>query len=363
MRILHIIQELGRGGAERSTATLVDGAKAAGHEVAVVAAAGSFGDAFAIPIFPMPFVERWPHRLPLAALAVRRATLAWRPDVIHCHNPTMALATGLAMGRKRGLPTFVTVHGVADKDYRLTSRILRWLPMPTVACGSGVAAALREHGLHPLTIQNGVSPAPPAAARADLERLLPTSGHAKLFLAAGRLATVKNFGLLIRAFAHLPDAALVIAGEGPLRAELEREIVRCGVQSRVALVGYRLDARALMGAADGIVITSNWEGLPLVSLEALMDACPIVATRARWQSEVLTHEHDCLLVEPNDPLALAGSIRRLMDEPDLAARLSANARLLSLSYTEAGTLAEYLALYRNFAHRELAWPFLPSAAC
>lgn len=345
MRILHLIQELGIGGAERMTAGLIAGARRVGHEVAVAAADGPLAAELNVPIFPLPIIGRRVGRLPAAARAVRSALRDWSPDVVHCHNPGMALTFALAtMGqcRRRGV---VTLEGADARDYRAAGRLLRWIGMPLVACGPGVAALLAQHGVAALTIANGVSAPPTPAQRATVDNEWPRLRGRRLLLGAGRLVAQKRYALAIEALMHIPDTALLLLGDGPERAILEREARRRGVGERVVLAGFRPDVREMLGVADVLVIPSLWEGLPLVALEALAAGCPIVAAKAPWQHEFLTDGRDSLLVEPDDVSAFAAAVRRVLDDGALAAHLSANALRLASSYREESTVDGYLRLY------------------
>lgn len=344
MRILHLIQELGFDGAERMTTALVTGARRVGHDVAVAAAYGPVAAQLDVPIFPLPIVRRRVQRLPAAAYAVARALRAWSPDVVHCHNPGMALAT-IRQSRRGAL---VTIEGLRESDYRKTARLLRWVRMPAVACSPGVAALLQEQGLMVSTIANGVSSPPRRAERASLESEWPSLRHRKLLVAAGRLVAQKNFALVIQALAQIPDAALIIVGGGPERASLERHAVAAGVRERVVFPGFRPDARAIICAADAFIISSQWEGLPLVALEALAAGRPLVAVKARWQHAFLTDEEDCRLANPNAG-DLAAAVRRVLDDRALALRLSANATRRAAAFTEEMVVDQYLRLYHTLA--------------
>ena len=149
MRILHAIQELGTGGAERVVVALARGAQAAGHEVAVASAQGGLVGQLDGPHYPLPLVERRLSRLPGAIFAVRRAVHRFRPDLVHGHNPGIAAAAGPATLRGRRPRGLVSVHGVPDEDYRRAAKVLRFAGLPVVACGPGVALGLEEAGLEP----------------------------------------------------------------------------------------------------------------------------------------------------------------------------------------------------------------------
>ena len=158
MRILHVIQELGTGGAERILVSAYRGAREAGHEAFVAAAPGPLAAELDGEPFPLPLVRRRPWRMPAAAAAVRRAVRASRPDVIHAYNPTMALAAGLVTGRGRRPPGLVNLQGVAEGDWPAAVRLVRLSGLAPVACGPGsVAPTPSAH--------NSVAASPPARRR------------------------------------------------------------------------------------------------------------------------------------------------------------------------------------------------------
>jgi glycosyltransferase involved in cell wall biosynthesis len=334
VRILHVIQELGTGGAERILISAYRGAREAGHEVFVAAAPGPLAAELDTEAYPLPLVRRKPWRLPAAALAVRQAVRSSRPDVIHAYNPGMALTARLATRR----PGLVNLQGVAEEDWAATVRLVRLSGLAPVACGPGVAAALEEHGLAPFaTVPNAVGPAPPPGERLAPERLV---------LAVGRLVEQKNHELAIRAITQVPGATLAIVGDGPLRPELERLAAELGAP--VIFTGVRRDARALMGAADVVVMPSRWEGLPLSALEALASGTPLVATNVRGLRELLTDGENALLVQ-EEPDALAAALRRVLEDGDLAARLSDAGRRVEGAGSDDALVAGFLEIYERLA--------------
>jgi glycosyltransferase involved in cell wall biosynthesis len=338
VRILHVIQELGTGGAERILVSAYRGAQEAGHEVFVAAAPGPLAAELDGEPYPLPIVRRKPWRIPAAAAAVRRAIRASRPDVIHAYNPTMALAAGLVTRRGRRPPGLVNLQGGPEEEWSAAVRAVRLSGLAPVACGPGVAAALEEHGLSPTaTVPNAVGPAPPPGERLARE---------KLVLAVGRLVEQKNHALAIRAISEVPGATLAIVGDGPLRPELER--LAAELDAPVIFTGVRKDARALMGAADAVVMPSRWEGLPLTALEALASGTPLVATDVRGLRELVTDGKNALLV-PEDPDALAAALRRVLDDPDLAARLAEAGRRVEGAGSDKELVAAFLALYQRLA--------------
>jgi len=340
MRILHTIQGLGVGGAERVVVTLAHAAAGRGDRVAIAAQDGEL--AAELPPgterFDVPLIERRPRKVLAAVRAVDTALRRFKPDVIHAHDPAVGLATGLAALRGRRAPGIVSVHGVPDEDYEHAAGALRYSGLPVVACGPGIAQGLRATGLtvH-ATVPNGVGPAPTPADRTAL------GVEGRLLVTVGRLSPAKNQVLAVRALAHVPDATLLLVGDGPERPVVEAAARPLG--ERVVFTGTRLDARAIAGAADVVVIPSESEGLPLAALEALAASRPIVATAVRGLRELLDDGRTALLVPPGDAEALAAAVRRVLDDPDLARSLGEAGLQEAARYTENGMVEAYFRLY------------------
>jgi glycosyltransferase involved in cell wall biosynthesis len=263
----------------------------------------------------------------------------------------MALITGLATAGGRRPPALVSLHGSPEEDWPAAVRAVRLSGLDVVACGPGVAAAVEARGIAVrATVPNAVGPPPLPADRAVLEREWHLEGK-PLVLAVGRLVEQKNHALAIRALEYVRDAKLVIVGEGPLRAELEQLAGRAAVDDRVVLAGLRRDARALMGAADAIVLPSWWEGLPLTALEALASGTPLVATAVRGMRELLYDGEDALLVPPEDPAALGAALTRVLEDRGLASRLADAGRLVAADASEEKMVASYLRVYEEILAR------------
>lgn len=348
MRILHAIQRLDTGGAERVLVQLAQGAKRAGHDIAVAAAPGALSRELDAPTYPLPLIERHSRRLPHAAVALDRSVRGERPDLVHFHNPGMAAVGAIVTLRGHRARGLVTVHGVPDDDYAAAARVLRIAGLPAVACGPGVAAGLAERGYEvQTTIVNGVRPPPPPADARVLREEWGVAPDEPLIVSVGRLVPQKNQALAIRALARMPRGALAILGDGPLLADLRRQAEADGISERVVFAGVRSDAPAVMGAADVVVLPSRWEGLPLVGLEALAAGTPLVATGVRGVRELLTDEVDALLVPPDDPTALAAALRRVLEDAGLRQRLLAGGRHLTASYGVDAMVDGYLRLYER----------------
>jgi glycosyltransferase involved in cell wall biosynthesis len=258
---------------------------------------------------------------------------------------------GAATVRGRRPSALVSVHGVPDEDYGRAARVLRLAGLPVVACGPGVEAGLADEGAHvEAVVVNGIAPAPAPADRTALAAEWGLDPERPLVVAVGRLVPVKNHLLAVRAVARVPDAALVLVGQGPLAEDLARAAAAAGVGDRVVLTGLRRDARALMGAADAVVLPSRSEGLPLVALEAMAAGTPLVATDVRGVRE-LVGDGAALLVPPDDPDALADALSRVLSDADLAERLVSAGREVAGRHTEEAMVASYLLLYERLSVR------------
>lgn len=156
----------------------------------------------------------------------------------------------------------------------------------------------------------------PSLAETDIQRLTAAREAAKAaprgpgqrFLAIGRLAAQKNFALLLDAFARMagPDDSLAIIGEGSARRALEAQIARLGLGSKVRLPGHVSPLDAELAAADALVLSSDYEGVPAVVAEALAAGLPVVATRCSVSmDDMLGGGRFGLLVPVGDAAALA----------------------------------------------------------
>ncbi len=162
----------------------------------------------------------------------------------------------------------------------------------------------------------------PAVPRASLA----TPNGVPLFLALGRLHVNKGFDVLLDAMVRLPRAWLWLAGDGPLRGDLESQVAKLGIGERVRFLGWRDDTPALMAAADALVCPSRHEPLGNVVIEAWSRGLPVIAARAQGPSALIDDEVTGLLVPTEDSHALAAAMTRLAADQNLAVTLGASGR-------------------------------------
>jgi len=190
----------------------------------------------------------------------------------------------------------------------------------TVALGWGLAPD------HVSVLHNPAPVVPPLPSSGELRRELG-EGDGLLLAFAGRLVAQKDLRTLLAALADVPGVRLALLGDGPERPALEREAGRLGIGERVRFLGGgdRDAVLRLFAAADAAVLSSSWENFPHTVVEALAVGTPVVATAVGGVPEVVRDGENGLLVEPHDPAALAGALRRIADDGELRARLAAQA--------------------------------------
>jgi glycosyltransferase involved in cell wall biosynthesis len=170
-----------------------------------------------------------------------------------------------------------------------------------------------------------------------------------LIASIGALIPLKGHELAIEAMRHLPEARLLIAGEGPQRTALERQAAEFG--GRVRLLGglAHLELPALLGAADAMVLASEREGLANVWIEALACGTPLVISDVGGAREVVDRAAAGLIVE-RDPLAIASALRRLIDAPPDPEEVRAAAKRFSWERNGA-ELADHLRAVSGKRHQ------------
>ena len=179
---------------------------------------------------------------------------------------------------------------------------------------------------------------------------LDTPEGAPLILALARLHWKKGIDLLLDAMEAVPEAYLWIAGDGPLDAELKAQSAKLGLDNRVRFLGWRNDRAALLAACDIVAFPSRYEPFGTVTPEAWAAGKPLVAAASAGPKAYITHEKDGLLIEVDDLDALRISLRRLVSDADLRARLVAGGTATyEARFTKQAYLRDALAFYDRVA--------------
>ncbi len=294
-----------------------------------------------------------------------------RPDVVHTHMAKAGTVGRLAAQICR-VPLIVhTYHGHVFHSYfgplktRLFLTIERALGRGThriIVVGDGQRAEIAGYRVAPLdklvTVRLGLELAPLLQVeqlRGELRSELGIGPDTPLVGIVGRLAPIKAHEVFLEAARHigqaLPDACFLVIGDGERRAELESMAQRLGLEARVRFLGWRRDLGRVYADLDVVALCSRNEGSPVVLNEALAAARPAVATAVGGVPEVVLDGETGLTVPPNDPLALAEGVRRLLGDRVLAARLGqAGRRHVYPRYDSSRLVDDMRSLYR----RELA---------
>jgi glycosyltransferase involved in cell wall biosynthesis len=187
----------------------------------------------------------------------------------------------------------------------------------------------------------------PAISLNDIQpfvRAAPSRG--RHFIAAGRLSSQKNFALLIDAFSAMATEfdQLTIYGEGPDRQALEQQIKRLGLTPQIALPGFINALIPKLQASDVFVLSSNYEGVPAVIIEALAAGIPIVATDCSVSMGALLDRGTLgILVQTGDGKALAEAMRNAANGPDKVADRQGQAA----QFTVERAASAYVELFRR----------------
>jgi glycosyltransferase involved in cell wall biosynthesis len=161
-----------------------------------------------------------------------------------------------------------------------------------------------------------------------------------IILTIGRLVQQKGHCYLLQAATRVPNAVFVLVGDGPEQRTLEAQASTLGVRNRVVFLGYREDVPDLLACADLLVLPSLFEGLPLSVLEAMAAGRPVIASDVGGTNEAIAQDQTGLLVPPANPWALAGAIRRVLFDRQLANRLAACGKARAHEEFSAATMVQ-----------------------
>lgn len=333
-RIANFIPSLSGGGAERVVINLLHSFDR--HEVTPILITGSATGPFADKIpDDVEVIDLKTPQMRKATRALVKVMNKQQPDLLISHLSHANIATLRAARKAIYRPTIAVVEHMTMSAYKGQ----RWRDLLI----KPLAKRLYPQADHIISVSND-------AAR-DLERVLSLSKHSvktiynpvvspelerqasqtidhplslfegKLILGVGRLSQQKDFSNLILAFSKLHAKSetplhLAIVGTGEQEDFLETQIAKHGLQQAVSLVGFQENPYAWMRRADLFVLSSRWEALPTVLIEAMACGTNVVSTDCpSGPREILPPELHSHLVETGNPSALARKIYRILENP------------------------------------------------
>lgn len=371
LSIVHVTAPATFGGLESVVAALADGQQAQGDRVTVVAVLEPGGDPADHPFVRQLTAREVPVRVfqvPARGYLRERRLLAKLlgevdPDVVHTHGfrPDVVDA---GVARRLGLPVVTTVHGFS-RSTGWKMRLYETLQMRSfrrfdavVPVSRPLARELEAEGVDPQRIHLH-----PNAWRPDEEPLGAEEARRALGLEpdgfhlgwVGRLSREKGPDVFLEALARIPGLSWTASfvGEGALRESLEARVAELGLGDRVRMHGPVAGAARHLTAFDVVVLSSRTEGTPIVLLEAMAAARPVVATAVGGVPDLA--EDAVRLVPPEDPGALAEEVRLLHGDAEARRALGAAARRRLEAWADLGRWVDgYRDIYADARHESNA---------
>lgn len=374
IRVLHLIEHLRIGGAERVVVDLVtalDGEKIE-STVCHYRYRGILAEDLRQKGFPVVYMEKdfltrsLPDLLrillfPLVLLEsavfvfrLRRLMKRGQTDLVHSHMFSANLWGRLAALLSGADFSITTEHTKYIRDTSVKHNILNRMLMPVtdrvVAISEEVAGAVEEQQGVPrgrlAVIPNGIVLPPRSPSGRSVRGGPPTVAS------IGRLVPEKRHDVLLKAvkscLAEVVDLRCWIVGDGPERPKIERLIVDLGLQGAVEMLGEQRDVPSLFPRMTVVANSSEREGLPLSLLEAMGAGIPVVATDVGGNREIVLDGETGILVPSEDHVALAGGICRIVRDRDLAEKMTARARsLVEGKHSIEAVSKRYEALYEE----------------
>ncbi len=367
MRIAYVLTSLGMGGAERQVLAMAGRMAKRGHAVTLV-------------VLRPRVAEEWPTDLEVFHLEMRKNPISlmnalargrrhlreFRPDLVHSHSFHANMIARILSVPVRVAVVLSTVHNVYEGGwarmaaYRLTDGLSRRTTAVSAAAAERFVRLKAVPRNKIAIVTNGIdtaefAPNPERRARA---RAAMNASEEFIWLASGRVVPAKDYPNLLRAFARVkaacPKAQLWIAGEGDPTGlkQVNGFAVERGLMQQASWLGLRRDMPALLDAADGFVLSSAWEGMPLAVGEAMAMEKPVVATDVGGVCELIGDA--AVAVPAGDSEALAEAMLELMrrsaEERERLGR-AARARIAE-QFSMDVRADEWESLYKSLTQRD-----------
>ncbi len=328
--ILHTEWSDGWGGQERRILSEMRGMAERGHRVILAtrphAQLAAKARAAGIEVIELPFSGKFDLRtiLPLAQ-RIRRDHI----QIVSTHSGTDSWVGAFAA--RLGQATLVRTRHLNIPLRRHWFNFVHFMARRIVSCGETMRRNLIDNcGFPPeqiVSIPTGIDfPAFVARrSRSAVRQELGLDESAFVILMVGVIRAVKRHEVALRAFARFlpssPKAMLLLAGDGPMRGDMQRLAAELGIENNIRFLGHREDVPDLFGAADCALLTSRSEGVPQAVTQGLGCGLPTIATRVGGVPELIEDGKTGILVEAGDVAAIAEALAKFVGDPDFARQL------------------------------------------
>jgi len=373
MKIMHIIDSGGFYGAEVMLLNLMAGQKKCGLHP-LLCSLGTVGQGekeiekqarlYGLDVITIRFRA---GLNPVGIYRILRAAHTRHINIIHTHGYKGNILAGIVPRFIRKIPMVSTLHGWTNTHAGSKLALYEWLDKRLLKYRDAVVVVNKLMLLNPSVktaiikpdklhiVNNGIESVPPRIHLSELPahmRIKKFIGDSFVVGAIGRLSSEKGYAFLLQAIASLHragyDVKLVLAGDGPLKNELQEQTARLGIDTIVLFTGYLANASHYLRCFSVLAISSLSEGLPITLLEAMREGVPVVSTRVGGIPDVIEDGVSGKLVNPADTDSLARAIRQLADNPQICESMSnrASSRFRE-NFTSDRMAVEYLGIYNK----------------
>ena len=293
-------------------------------------------------------------------------------DIIHCNTPMGGIVTRLAArkARKKGTIVLYTAHGfhfyqgAPKKNWLVFYPIEKWFSrltdiLITITREDYQLASRRFHcrveRIHGVGVDESRYCPVPDENRKQLRAELGLPEGQPVILCVGELLPNKNQKMAIHAMQDVvkefPEAQLLLAGNGPEKENIQKEIAACSLEQNVRMLGYCTCLEKYQRAADVLVSCSRREGLPLNLVEAMLSGNPVVATGNRGHRELIQTGKNGFLVPADDHTAMGNFLVKLLKDDRLCKTIGENAIEIGKKYSASHVKEELTEIYRSLSDR------------
>ena len=368
IRVMHLIHQLGAGGAENGIINLVNNSSTDKFTVSICAFQGGGTQTKRLSTESVDLFEfnKCSGNNIVFPLKLCGLFKAWKPHIVHTHA-WGTFIEGLVGAKLAGVPC--VVHGehgtIQQKRRHILAQRFAWnFSDQILSVSNSHRDQLHRTVGYPLekirVITNGVDSKKFCFAESGkrIRESLGISSDSFVVGTIGRLVPVKNQALLMNAFAAIAmnknNLILLVVGDGPLRATLESMANNIGISERVIFTGIRSDIPELLRTMDVFVLSSLNEGMPNTILEAMSSSLPVIATDVGGNSEVVKHKITGLITPSGNVDALAGALVYLIENEDKVKAFGTNGRkVINEAYDLPVMVKNYEEMYERIYKKSL----------